>query len=68
MYCSVVTGGVDIAIAKIQDAFEANQALFKQMLHSQSVQGQTKGLEAIKQLLLRLEFSEHDPAHETPLH
>ena len=55
--CSVVTGGVDVPLAAIDETFNANCAVLKQSLRSQALQGQTKGIEVIKQLLLRLDFN-----------
>jgi hypothetical protein len=57
LFCSVVTRGVDVPLKSIEDAFTANSTIFKQLLRSQGLQGQTKGIEVIKQLLLRLDFN-----------
>lgn len=54
---STLTQGGVAPVAEIARRFDDNAAIFCSLLRSERLQGQTKGLEAIQQLLLRINFN-----------
>jgi hypothetical protein len=52
--CRTVTEDGGIAVTEIAKRFDANALLFRNLILSEHVQGQTKGVEAIQRLLQML--------------
>lgn len=50
-------GAATAQLVDIETRFTSNASILHDLLHSQALQGQTKGLDVIKQLLLRLDFN-----------
>ena len=55
--CSTAAQKGVASVAEIARRFDDNAAIFCSLLRSERLQGQTKGLEAIQQLLLRINFN-----------